>query len=700
MVVFPAAATFSTVFGGAPFQQQLSVEDTGGGTLTFAAQNLTSSAAWISIQAVSGTATPGAPGTVSYTVDPSTLAPGIYTATIVVSSANANQSVSVPVTISVSAQAQSILLSQIGFPFTAVAQGPTVPPQVFAILNAGAGAMQWTTSASTLSGGAGWLTVSPSSGTSTAGSSSPPLVTLTVNQANLVPGAYYGSITVSAPGAANSPQSVLVQFNVLPPIQSIAPLASTAGMLFVAVSGGPDPPPQTLILNDPNVQSVSFNSTVNTDDNTGWFTQTPTSGTIASGETSQIQIKARLASLTPGVRYGVLRVAFSDGTVHSIEVASIVAPPGTTAAPTAAAHLTAAGPGCPSRLVVQPTTIEPNFKISVGDKVPIGAIVSDDCGHLINSPTASTVTLIPRNGNQVRLVPQGNGLWTGTWQPSATASATMVAITAVAIAPGTIVPVGGQSILSGSIGPAAGAAEAIPSSVFNAASFQAGSEVALGSFVSIFGSGMGDLPSVSATGTIYPTQLGTTRVLLGGAPLPLSYVGPNQINALVPSGISPNTQQQLIVQHGATQSLAIPVIAAEAQPGIYTVNQQGTGQGAIIIAGSNLLAAPLGDATSNSQPARQGDYIEIFGTGLGLVTAPPPDGSPALSNPLSTTLQPPQVTIGGVSATVAFSGLVPGLIGLYQINAQIPSAAPTGDAVPVIVTVGTAASNTATIAIQ
>jgi uncharacterized protein (TIGR03437 family) len=59
-----------------------------------------------------------------------------------------------------------------------------------------------------------------------------------------------------------------------------------------------------------------------------------------------------------------------------------------------------------------------------------------------------------------------------------------------------------------------------------------------------------------------------------------------------------------------------------------------------------------------------------------------------------------QVTVGGRAARVLFAGLTPGTIGLYQINVEIPSDSPTGDAVPVVVTQKGVASNAATIAVR
>ena|SRR5215471_3689333 len=92
--------------------------------------------------------------------------------------------------------------------------------------------------------------------------------------------------------------------------------------------------------------------------------------------------------------------------------------------------------------------------------------------------------------------------------------------------------------------------------------------------------------------------------------------------------------------------------------------------------------------------AAGGEYIEINATGLGPVMGtngetPPRDGdpAPASGSPLYQTKYPVTVSIGGVDAPVSFAGLAPGLVALYQINAQVPESAQTGDAVEVVVTV-------------
>ena len=125
------------------------------------------------------------------------------------------------------------------------------------------------------------------------------------------------------------------------------------------------------------------------------------------------------------------------------------------------------------------------------------------------------------------------------------------------------------------------------------ASFKAGDQVALGSWASLFGDGLAD-GEILAASTPYGAQLGSTQVRLGDLPLPLLYVNPTQVNALIPRNLDPNTQQQIVVQRGATISVPVQVTVADVQPGIYSVNQQGTGQGAGLIGNTVLLVAPAG----------------------------------------------------------------------------------------------------------
>jgi len=220
--------------------------------------------------------------------------------------------------------------------------------------------------------------------------------------------------------------------------------------------------------------------------------------------------------------------------------------------------------------------------------------------------------------------------------------------------------------------------------VLNGASFAVGAPVAPGSIASVFGSGFGS------------STAGVT-VLIGGIVAPLFVVTPGQINFQVPWQLSGQMQAQLTVTSGDQTSAPIMVPLANLAPGIFLLNT--VDQAAVLIANTATIAAPVG-TFPGSRPAQQGEYISIYCTGLGPVTHEPATGALAASDTVSVTNGGAvTVSIGGINAPVSFSGLAPGFLGLYQVNAQVPSNAPTGSAVPLTIGIGGTTSNQASIAV-
>jgi uncharacterized protein (TIGR03437 family) len=72
------------------------------------------------------------------------------------------------------------------------------------------------------------------------------------------------------------------------------------------------------------------------------------------------------------------------------------------------------------------------------------------------------------------------------------------------------------------------------------------------------------------------------------------------------------------------------------------------------------------------QPAAVGSVVAAYLTGLGPVQPPVATGKEAPLNVLSWTTGSVTATMGGMPATVVFSGLAPGYAGLYQVNVQVP----------------------------
>jgi uncharacterized protein (TIGR03437 family) len=231
--------------------------------------------------------------------------------------------------------------------------------------------------------------------------------------------------------------------------------------------------------------------------------------------------------------------------------------------------------------------------------------------------------------------------------------------------------------------------------VVNAATFVAGGNLAPGSIVSLFGSQLAS-GLFSASSLPLPVTLGGTQVLLAGVPMPLLYVSPSQINAILPFRAAMGSNPITVMYpgpNGAIASNTVSVNLAAAAPGIFTTTSSGIGAGVFVNANYSAVSA--------GNPAVRGGSVSFFATGLGAVTPAVADGAPALPAPnLSVAAAQPAVNIGGVDAVVQFAGLAPGFAGLYQINVIVPASIPPDASTPVTLRVGLVVSNTVTLPVQ
>ena len=221
-----------------------------------------------------------------------------------------------------------------------------------------------------------------------------------------------------------------------------------------------------------------------------------------------------------------------------------------------------------------------------------------------------------------------------------------------------------------------------------------------GSIGSLFGTALAPA-ATAATSVPLPTTLGGVTVRINGIAVPLFFASATQVNFQFPWELTGSTTATATVTARSLTSSSQTVRLAAAGPGIFSINSQGTGQGAIQIANTVIFAAPEGNiAGAQARPATKGEFLTIYCTGLGDVDRRPANGAASPASPVANTKTKPTVTIGGVSVSVSFSGLTPGYVALYQVNVQVPDGAPSGAAVPVVVTLSGAVSNTVTIAVQ
>ncbi|HEV2689955.1 MAG TPA: hypothetical protein VGV35_15455, partial [Bryobacteraceae bacterium] len=200
----------------------------------------------------------------------------------------------------------------------------------------------------------------------------------------------------------------------------------------------------------------------------------------------------------------------------------------------------------------------------------------------------------------------------------------------------------------------------------NGASFK--QTYAPGMILSVFGSQLA--PSVGIASTVpLPISMAGVAATVNGVAAPLYYVSPSQLNIQIPYDVAANSTATLTVNsNGQVTSQTIQL--ASAAPGIF--------------ADQNGVAVPFGSAT-------RGQTITLFITGTGAVSPAVPTGAaPSNGTPVSNLPKPSQnttVTVGNVPANIQFIGIPYGLVGVTQINYQVPSSVAIG-AQPVVVSVG------------
>ncbi len=159
-------------------------------------------------------------------------------------------------------------------------------------------------------------------------------------------------------------------------------------------------------------------------------------------------------------------------------------------------------------------------------------------------------------------------------------------------------------------------------------------------------------------------MLGGVEVIIGGTSAPLNYVGPFQINFVVPYGAALSTLTEPVsfvvrVSGLVTYEGTINLVAAS--PDFFK-------------AGGDAAAALNQDSSVNSaeNPAAPGSIVQFFATGHGPLAVTPADGA-APGDAASTTTGVVEVFVQQSEATVEFSGLAPSFAALWQINVRLPT---------------------------
>jgi len=237
-----------------------------------------------------------------------------------------------------------------------------------------------------------------------------------------------------------------------------------------------------------------------------------------------------------------------------------------------------------------------------------------------------------------------------------------------------------------------GSAPAINSGgVVSAAAFGGFSSIAPGTWVEIYGTNLAadtrEWATADFSGSNAPTSLDRTSVVIANQQAFVRYVSPGQVNVQVPSNVVTG-QQQIVLTTAAGNSAAYNVNINAVQPGLLA-------PASFVVGGKQYLAATHTDGTFvlppntipgvASRQAKAGETILMYGIGFGPVNGVSAGQiAPASVTQVATI---PQILFGSSSATLSYSGLAPGFVGLYQFNVVVPNV-PANDLMPISFSVG------------
>jgi uncharacterized protein (TIGR03437 family) len=219
--------------------------------------------------------------------------------------------------------------------------------------------------------------------------------------------------------------------------------------------------------------------------------------------------------------------------------------------------------------------------------------------------------------------------------------------------------------------------------------------IAPGSYISIFGTNLSEytdqvtyapyaLP-LSMDGVTVSFDVPSANLSLPGY---LTYVSPGQVNVQVPWELQGQTSAQVkVTLYGYSFGNVVTVPLADTAPAFLEI--------------SGIAAAldPNYAVVTAANPVKRGQQVQLYMNGLGPLNDGPASGELASATKLATTKGTPAVTIGGQPATVQFSGLAPGLSGLYQVNAIVPAGISAGT-VPISLTINGATTKASTLPVN
>lgn len=230
----------------------------------------------------------------------------------------------------------------------------------------------------------------------------------------------------------------------------------------------------------------------------------------------------------------------------------------------------------------------------------------------------------------------------------------------------------------------------VPNGIQNSAAQTPHNTVAPGSAVAVYGVNLAADVAVAPDGKLAHT-LEHVSVRVGGQVVPLFFVSPGQINVQLPSNLVDGAHTLSVHLDGKPDASETFTVARNA-PGLFT-----TGDGS---AATAVATHQDGSVISAHSPARHGEVVTIYGTGLGPYHPAPADGVAVPSNTKYPLADPVKLMNGKQQATPTWAGAAPAKIGVAVVQIKIDESFPHHANAAVKVHINNAESNTVVLPVQ
>ncbi len=229
-----------------------------------------------------------------------------------------------------------------------------------------------------------------------------------------------------------------------------------------------------------------------------------------------------------------------------------------------------------------------------------------------------------------------------------------------------------------------------PAGVKNSAGDTPVQGVAAGSIISIYGANLAARYEVGPANPLAQSIAGVV-LLLGDRLLPIVYVSPEQINALLPDDLIDGAYSLRVKTEGLPDVTA-PFTVVRNAPGLFAnaINQK-----------QYVLALHEdGTAVTPDSPARRNELVTLLGTGFGPYTRRVPEGFAVPDTPVAPLADSAEVVAGALRLQPTFTGAAPGFVGVASSKIRIIADLPGASSLELRIVVNGQDSNTVLLPIE